>query len=413
MTRGQNFERWFSIIGLFALAFAVRAAGVADRPYDARELVSITGWRWDLSHLFNFFRGDDNPPLFYILTWFWSSATNAEWWCRLCSALASSATVVFLFLLVELKVTRLTAAAAAILLALHPLSIWAGQSVIPESTAAMFITLSAAFGAYWIGRHGEKHAAPTALFAILAMATHYYGWLYAVFLIALALSYVVRPGFQRKFALPPAIAVCIAALPWIPMVLMQAAHANNRLAGAPIVESLRRLAHVFLFAPTPDAPASFLGAMSLLPSPEIAQTFMIALAIPVAVLAILGAVRHPFLGLLFAIPIGLAMLIGTKLPVFTVKYAVIFAPALMACVAAGIGELSIRGRLGQIVAAGMAAMIIVLFLVSILDQRLAHRRVLERAASVTEASATCLGSAGVPPPSFRPFASNVGSSQTA
>jgi hypothetical protein len=364
-------EKRALLFGLFSLALCLRLLGISEQSYSCVEALRLTHWEGAFSwqKLSHFLKND--PPLSFIITSLWNLVSSEPWWTRLLPAMASAFTVVFAYLLVEIKVTRATALVAAFLLCLNPMSIRTGQEYSGLALAAFFVTASAYYAAVWLGTHGERGKTPMAVFAVLAFYTHYFAWAYLIFLLLAYFSTSIRPGFRRIHAYGPMLAILAAIAPLVPIIAYQVVQIETVHYASGLWRQFRECALFLPFGSSPYIPPVFspAGALLLKLCRVTPSHFLLFCASVVFLVGAFGGWRHPFLGFLFLAPLSAGVLAGAVAPVFRPQDLVVFVPAGLACVAAGIGEVSRRSKPGRIFAGGFAVAFVGLSLLSLWDYR--------------------------------------------
>ncbi|MCB9171246.1 MAG: glycosyltransferase family 39 protein, partial [Flavobacteriales bacterium] len=200
-------KRWhtdtFSVALLVALAVVVRSlfAGTAELSND--EPFTVFQAHRDLGHLWAMFRNENNPPLFFLLIKWWIPvAGNDVALLRLPSVLASALTVWPLYLIGRRLggwVLGWTTALLFICSNYH-------QQLGHEVRAYTLFALLATMGMWQLVRHAprEDGSAPErpawtwlALFNILMVYTHFFGWLMIGVQGACALTVPALRGARR------------------------------------------------------------------------------------------------------------------------------------------------------------------------------------------------------------------------
>ncbi len=369
-------ERLLTIFAVFCLALGIRLIGLGDSLFlDYPEMFSLNAWANNPDPLSISFITQGALSPFYPLVELWKLAFgDALWVLRLLPAFISALGAVFLFLIVERKITRITALFAAVFYAMNTLLIAGGQLLSPVPLAMLFILISVWYATKWLGCHGEQGKFATMVFALLAVYTHPVGFLYLVFLAFAALATRLEPGFKRRYSYLPVFAAFALALP---------AGVNFFVridSGSIFFENWPPSYQQYLLFPF--GPNAITGFFMNIPffggvfhfmnfSPYITQSpFADVLQYVFAAGTVLftlwlfflgawGGVKHPFMGFLFLIALIPSALLALSSP-FGYAFIASFIPFGLACLAAGIGELSKEGRMGN-AAAGLTAMVMLGF----------------------------------------------------
>jgi 4-amino-4-deoxy-L-arabinose transferase-like glycosyltransferase len=354
----ERLERLLTAFAIFCLALGIRLIGLGDQSFSPAELFSLDAWTNDATRIGSGFFNDKALSIFYLAAWLWRLVGGeAQCWMRLLPALCSAFGAVVLYLIVERKITRTTAVLSVLFYCLHPFLIIHAQDLSPISMAMLFILLSVWYATKWLASHGEQGKFGMTAFAILAIYTHPAAWLLVLFLALAALSTRLEPGFLRKYSYSPIVAILIFGLP-------SALNIFNRLAQGEIPINLLGRSDLInqmnlLF--------SFCGAYVVLGIDHLPFIFtMIAIAVMVIVamtslvFCLWGGWRHPFLGFLFFIPIIGAVLVNQITDTVIIDSILPFMLFGLACVAAGVGELSNQKPIWKI-AAGFTALLFISF----------------------------------------------------
>lgn len=343
---------------MFAVAaLAARLVGIGSPGFTPAEVHRLT---FGGGGLFAYFSASSEPPIYPLFLALWSAFFDAEWWVRLPSALFSAAAVGVSFLLIERKITAVTATLACVLLTLHPMSVEAAQQASPVALATLFVALSAYFASAWLATHGERAKLPTVIFAALALYTHTFAWFYVAWLGFAMFSSSIKPGFRFRDAFAPVAGAVLLGLPWLPVMVRQAAHGMATIPREDLTAFAARLCANYPFGVDTWHIPTFSGLWHFAGVGDAALVVaLFAIFAFVAVLGFWGGFRHPFLGALFAVPVVLAFVARIFVPVSLVDMTIV-APAAIGCVASGIGELSRRSRFGAALAAIIAVVLVLL-----------------------------------------------------
>ncbi len=354
----ERLERLLTAFAIFCLALGIRLIGLGDQSYSPTELFSLDAWTNDATRIGSGFFYDKALSIFYLAAWLWRLiGGEAQCWMRLLPALCSAFGAIVLFLIVERKITRTTAVLSVLFYSLHPFLIVHAQDLTPISMAMLFILLSVWFATKWLACHGEQGKFGMTAFAILAIYTHPAAWPLVLFLALAAFSTRLEPGFLRKYSYLPIVAIFVFGLPCALNFINRLAQGEipiNLLGRSDLINQMNLL-------------FSFCGAYVVLGIDHLPFIFtmiaiaaMVVVAMTSLVFCLWGGWRHPFLGFLFIIPIIGAVLVNQITDTVIIDSILPFMLFGLACVAAGVGELSYKKRIGKIVA-GLAALMFISF----------------------------------------------------
>src|ERR671911_1248833 len=149
-------------------------------------------------------QSESTPPLYYMLAWIWSQIFGAdEAGLRSLSAAVGAATVPATYAAGRQFVSRRSAFVAAALVAVSPLLVWYSQ----EARAYALLVLLGALSLIPLRQAaGLRPGGPLtawAVFASLALATHYF----ALFLIAAEAAWLLWRASEMRVALRAVTAV--------------------------------------------------------------------------------------------------------------------------------------------------------------------------------------------------------------
>ncbi|MBU0618842.1 glycosyltransferase family 39 protein [Patescibacteria group bacterium] len=284
------------------------------------EGVQVQTARLSLRQLFvQHFPSDFNPPLSYLITYFWLKLFGAsEISLRLPSVIFGLASVYLLYLISNelFPKKKLLSRAAALLMATAPLHIYYSQEVRPYSLAC-FLVLAAV---YWflrlVNNPSKRCARCYTLCVVLMLYSHYLTWLMLpVFWLGTKL---LKPNKKTiKSLLFTNYCLLIAIFPWLPFLFKQLRFGWTQAASLPVwgqtvgSVSLKSLVLV---------PLKFtIGRISL-------DNNLVYALLLLPVLSLIGALLFRawqkktkpalFVWLWLILPLGLGALISLKLPVF-------------------------------------------------------------------------------------------------
>ncbi|MCB1153697.1 hypothetical protein KDL45_08595, partial [bacterium] len=281
-------------------------------------------------------------PLYEFLVNVWTLISVNTLWVRLLSVIFSVATLVTAFLFIQRKVTGPTAALMFAFLAFHPLTVDVGSTINSVSVAAFFVMLSVYHSVEWLGRNGEKAKAKTTLATLAAVYTHPAAWPLIVFYMLVAVTTRLHPGFRPRDAIKPVVGMVLGSVPMWPAIV------RRIVTRGEIPDSgwsaLQTLALSQPFGGSLDNAIGGSGPLAVLASSgdEGIGALIVLAGLPAIVLTLIGAVRHAFVAWLFFLPLALLAFVDRSFGQFDPKLIVMFVPAALGCLSAGVGELNKR-----------------------------------------------------------------------
>ena len=195
--------RWAALLGITAVAVALRAVFVGDQSLGYEEI--FTASIVDHSTLAGVWSGvratESTPPLYYVLSWIWIqlSASHSATALRMVSLLAGVVTVPVGYLAARRFVGDHLALVAAWLCAISPILV--GYSIYARAYA--LLVLACALSVWALGALIEEPSWPRwlwwALAAVICLWTHYF----AVFVVAaeVCVLFVMAPWARRRLLL--------------------------------------------------------------------------------------------------------------------------------------------------------------------------------------------------------------------
>jgi hypothetical protein len=205
-------QRWF-LAGVVALYIAMRVYHGAAICMDGDEIFSVGVATHDWTGLMRSVGQDSiHPPLFYFLLKFWIALGNDSlFWVRLLPALFSTLAIIPMVLLGrEFQLRPIVINSTVALAAIHPYLLYYSQHV-RMYTLLMLCALTSLW-AFHACISGTGRFAALTLVNIVAVYSHYYGWL----VIGLEVWYLIlwkREYLKRMMA--SCAVVFVAFTPWI------------------------------------------------------------------------------------------------------------------------------------------------------------------------------------------------------
>jgi mannosyltransferase len=167
---------------------------------------------------------ESSPPLYFCLAWLWSKIFG-DWIValRALSALLGCATVVVAYYGARRIWGPRVASVLGLLAATSPMLVWYSQEARPYALLLLLCTLSLVYLARLLVLHDERAIQWWALFAGLALATHYFA---AFLIVPQAALIAARAGRTRRVAAAFAgLAALVAAI--VPFALYQRSIASK------------------------------------------------------------------------------------------------------------------------------------------------------------------------------------------
>ena len=342
-----------------AVAFGVAARFVANSHLWLDEALTVNIAGVPLLQLTEALRHDGSPPLYYAILHVWmqffGSGTIAV---RALSGVFSVACLPLAWRVGHRVGGRTAATSFLVLLALSPFAVQYATEARMYSMAMLLVLAGGLALANLLERPSRGLSVAVALVTGALLLTHYYA-LYTVAAVGLVLAWYAWRGEERaaaRRALLSMVAGSLLFLPWVPVLLYQAAH-----TGAPWGRTGRGLRTVIdtlgvLVSGYRDAgPVPLLAAVGLITLADFGRAvgrrrFEIDLIgrEPGRTLALIT-----FGGLLLAI--GVAKLTGQA---YVPRYASIVFPGVLLLVALGVASFGdARLRLGALVAMGVVGIV--------------------------------------------------------
>ncbi len=229
---------WIAVLGLAAVAAALRFATLDRQSYWLDELVTVSLLRLDFGEMLDAVPDSEATPyLYYVLAWLWSQPFGlGEVGLRSLSALAGVALVPVAYGAGTVLVSRPVGLAASALVTVNPFLVWYSQEARSYSLLALLAACSLLFFGRALSGPSAAVLAGWAVFSSLALATHYF----AMFLIVPEAIWLVlrRP---RPATVVAALVPAMTLLAHLPLLLEQRGAASavagtalaRRIAGIP------------------------------------------------------------------------------------------------------------------------------------------------------------------------------------
>jgi len=187
---------------------------------------------------------ENTPPLWYVIAWADSRVLGSgEVALRLPSALAGIATVPVAWAIArELTGRRVTAIAAAALVAVNPLLVWYSQ----EARAyALFVLLASVAMLCFLRALRTPSSGRMAAFALsssLALLSHYF----AVFLLVPMVIWLVWDPARRRAALPAVGVLMLVGIALLPLIFAQGGHGTQWIGEWALTSRLQAIPQYYL-----------------------------------------------------------------------------------------------------------------------------------------------------------------------
>lgn len=324
---------WFgATVIILQIAYSLRVFGLTSESLWIDEGYSLALSTRSVCEIVRGAAADQHPPLYYLLLHFWLLPGRSVFHLRYLSVLIGVLSVAAVAAMGKSTLGQRVGIISTALAALSPMHIWYSQEARMYILLLLFTTLSA-YGTWQFFKNRAN--AWKLLFggSILALYTHYFAVFIIMFenLVALIWGLIRKNG--RSLFEWSAIQVLTLALftPWLPIALHQAIHHQMNWIGPLTIGKIY----------------STLSWMVL--GNSHAQQGAYALLFGIVVIAIVWAAQNSlrkenrssfvFLGLWFALPLGIIMLISLWYPIFQSKQCLILLPPLLLLIASAITEL--------------------------------------------------------------------------
>jgi mannosyltransferase len=202
-----------TVIALTMIGAALRFASLDLQSFWSDEAMTSVIVRMHFGGMLSAVRhSESTPPVYYVLAWLWARMFGAgEVGLRSFSALAGTATIPVVYAAASTLVSRRAGIAAAAIVATHPLLVWYSQEARSYALLVLLSALAFLFFARATESRSRRSVALWSLFAILAMATHYF----ALFIVAPTAVWllVIRRDTAARIAVAATAAGGAALLP--------------------------------------------------------------------------------------------------------------------------------------------------------------------------------------------------------
>jgi mannosyltransferase len=218
---GRSTAVLWGLVGLTGLAVAVRFASLGVQSYHHDEVITVARvLPGSFVHMLREVRdSESNPPLYYVLAWFWAKAFGSgEVGIRSLSALFGVATVPVAFLAAREALNERAGLIAAAIVAVNPMLIWYSQEARSYALLVLLGSLSLLFFLRALHRQRGVDLALWVLASAGALCSHYF----AVFPVAVEGAWLLVALRHRWRAVLPALAgVALVGLALLPLLLAQ------------------------------------------------------------------------------------------------------------------------------------------------------------------------------------------------
>jgi mannosyltransferase len=289
---------------------------------------------------------ESNPPLYDLLAWLWSRPFGTgEVGLRSLSALAGTATVALIGLGGRRVLGARTSLALALLAALSPFLVWYSQEARAYALLVLLTTAGLLLFLHALEEPSRRTLVWWALVSSLALTTHYY----AALLVIPQAAWLALRGRDRRNVLLAAALPAATLLALVPLAIAE--HGNAGASGVDEASLSGRLESV---------PRKFLAGEYGGPVRGLAPLAAVAAGAALVLLAMRATQQERRR---VALPLALGA-VGVGIPAlaamggfdyFTSRYVSIAWVPLFAVVAAGV-TVSRAGRLGPLLAAGLASL---------------------------------------------------------
>ena len=224
---GRRSIPWGSLLIGIVVAAGVVARFVADSHLWLDEALTVNISSLPLSQLTEALRHDGSPPLYYAVLHFWmqlfGDGTIAV---RALSGIFAVACLPLAWRVGERVGGRTVATAFLVLMALSPFAVQYATEARMYSMAMLIVLAGGLAVASLLERPSRNLCVAVALLTGALLLTHYYA-LYTVAAVGLVLAWHAWRGEERagaRRALASMVAGSLLFLPWVPVLLYQAAH---------------------------------------------------------------------------------------------------------------------------------------------------------------------------------------------
>ncbi len=218
---GRSAAALWGLAGLTGLAIAIRFASLGTQSFHHDEVITVARvLPGSFVHMLREVRdSESNPPLYYVLAWFWTKAFGSgEVGIRSLSALFGVATVPVAFLAAREALSARAGLIAAAIVAVNPMLIWYSQEARSYALLVLLGSLSLFFFLRVLRRERGSDLALWALASAGALCSHYF----AVFAVAIEAIWLLVALRDRWRSVLPAVAgVGLVGLALVPLIAAQ------------------------------------------------------------------------------------------------------------------------------------------------------------------------------------------------
>jgi mannosyltransferase len=209
------------LAGLLALGAAVRFASLGVQSYHHDEVITVARvLPGSFTHMLEEVKGgESNPPLYYVLAWFWEkSFGSGEVAMRSLSAIFGLATVPLAYLIGAELSNRRAGLIGAATVAVNPMLIWYSQEARSYALLVFFGAASLLFFVRALRTRGGADLALWALSSALALCSHYF----AVFAVGIEAVWLLVALRERwRVVVPAVLGVGVVGAALIPLIAAQ------------------------------------------------------------------------------------------------------------------------------------------------------------------------------------------------
>jgi hypothetical protein len=238
----------WALVGLTLLGAALRFSTLGVQSYWYNEAATVVLVKMGLGDMLAHVpKMEGNPPLYYLLAWFWAKAFGTdEVGLRSLSAVIGTALIPVSYAVAARLVSRRAGLVVAALAACSPLLVWFSQEARPYVLLALLTALSMLYFLRALEAGGARAFVPWAVVSALALATHYF----AVFIVGPEAIWLLFALRQRRAVVGAVSAVVAAGVALLPIALAQREPAKTSIPdsfGERIVQLPKQLLVAFGF----------------------------------------------------------------------------------------------------------------------------------------------------------------------
>jgi mannosyltransferase len=221
-----------AVAGLTAAAFLLRLRGMDQSLFGDELYTYAVATQPSLDDVVPALQHtENNPPLFYVLSWAAAKLGDPTVWMRLPSLIAGTAVVPVMYVLGRRTVGRTAALLATAFIALGPFAIFYSSEGRAYATLIFLVTLSTLLLLVALERGGWRWWIAYGVCAALVLYTHYTG-LFPLAAQAIWALWTHRERLRELLIVYPAVAIAYA--PWLPYYADQKQFFGFQELGAPL-----------------------------------------------------------------------------------------------------------------------------------------------------------------------------------